>query len=200
MLNEASQLHTAAKSAETAATIADTAAKGVETSMTETAAAAQVPAIAANKAAAASYLELAAAEYMAAHAYIPFAGYGIGAGFAAAAKALVSTMGLMAFASGGIVGGSSTTGDRLIARVNSGEMILNKHQQLLLWQLLNGQRSALSASAIQYSPPQVGLDVPALQSQLRPYNERVHVTGTLRGRGRDLVATIDTEQNHRSRS
>ena len=174
----------------TAGTITNIAAKQAETGA----------AIAANKAAAASYLELAAAEYMAAHAYIPFAGYGIGAGFAAAAKALVEGMGMMAFAGGGIVGGSSTTGDRLIARVNSGEMILNQHQQLLLWQLLNGQRSSLSASSIQYSPPQVGLDVPALQSQLRPYNERVHVTGTLRGRGRDLVATIDTEQNHRSRS
>lgn len=200
MLAEASQLHTAAKSTETAATIADAAAKGVETGMTETAAAAQVPAIAANKAAAASYLELAAAEYMAAHAYIPFAGYGIGAGFATAAKALVEGMGLMAFAGGGIVGGSSTTGDRLLVRVNSGEMILNKHQQLMLWQLLNGQRSSLSAAAIQYNVPQVSLDVPALQSQLRPYSQRVVVTGTLHGRGRDILATIETEQNHRKRS
>ena len=200
MLAEASQLHTAAKSTETAATIADAAAKGVETGMTETAAAAQVPAIAANKAAAASYLELAAAEYMAAHAYIPFAGYGIGAGFATAAKALVEGMGLMAFAGGGIVGGSSTTGDRLLVRVNSGEMILNKHQQLMLWQLLNGQRSSLSAAAIQYNVPQVSLDVPALQSQLRPYSQRVVVTGTLHGRGRDILATIETEQNHRKRA
>lgn len=33
------------------------------------------------------------------------------------------------FANGGIVGGSSFTGDKLLARVNSGEMILNKTQQ-----------------------------------------------------------------------
>ena len=199
-LVKASQLHTASKTAETAATVANTAATGVETSMAEVAAVAQVPVIAANKAAAASYMELAAAEYMAAHAYIPFAGFGIGAGFANSAKALVTSMGLMTFAEGGIVGGSSTSGDRLLARVNSGEMILNQHQQLLLWQLLNGQRTSLSSASIQYNTPQVSLDVPALQSQLRPYEERVVVTGTLRGRGRELVATIDTEQNHRRRS
>ena len=37
------------------------------------------------------------------------------------------------FANGGIVGGNSYTGDRLIARVNSGEMILNRQQQAALF-------------------------------------------------------------------
>lgn len=37
------------------------------------------------------------------------------------------------FADGGIVGGTSYTGDRLIARVNSGEMILNQNQQAALF-------------------------------------------------------------------
>lgn len=37
------------------------------------------------------------------------------------------------FESGGIVGGSSFTGDKLLARVNSGEMILNKKQQANLY-------------------------------------------------------------------
>ena len=37
-----------------------------------------------------------------------------------------------AFAEGGIVGGNSYTGDRLFARVNSGEMILNRAQQAAL--------------------------------------------------------------------
>lgn len=41
------------------------------------------------------------------------------------------------FAEGGIVGGSSFTGDRLFARVNSGEMILNKRQQNNLAGMLN---------------------------------------------------------------
>jgi len=40
------------------------------------------------------------------------------------------------FAQGGIVGGSSTSGDKVLARVNSGEMVLNKSQQSNLFNLL----------------------------------------------------------------
>lgn len=43
-----------------------------------------------------------------------------------------------AFANGGIVGGTSMSGDKLLARVNSGEMILNKSQQTRLFGMLNG--------------------------------------------------------------
>lgn len=42
------------------------------------------------------------------------------------------------YAEGGIVGGSSFAGDRIIAHVNSGEMILNRRQQTRLFDLLNG--------------------------------------------------------------
>lgn len=42
-----------------------------------------------------------------------------------------------AYAQGGIVGGSSFSGDRLTARVNSGEMILNQRQQKNLFNLLD---------------------------------------------------------------
>lgn len=42
------------------------------------------------------------------------------------------------FATGGIVGGTSVSGDKLLARVNSGEMILNKNQQTRLFGMLNG--------------------------------------------------------------
>ena len=41
------------------------------------------------------------------------------------------------FESGGIVGGSSFYGDNVLARVNSGEMILNKGQQANLFNMLN---------------------------------------------------------------
>jgi len=42
-----------------------------------------------------------------------------------------------AFANGGIVGGTSFTGDKLFARVNSGEMIINKKQQSNLSRMIN---------------------------------------------------------------
>ena len=192
MLTAVTKMQTAAKQSETDATIQDISVTGTDIAM-------KSADIVITKQATSENSKEAISGAVKSGSKLPFPWNlaAIAAGIAAVIGAL-KMMG--SFATGGIVGGSSTTGDRLLARVNSGEMILNQHQQLLLWQLLNGQRSSLSASSIQYSPPQVGLDVPALQSQLRPYNERVHVTGTLRGRGRDLVATIDTEQNHRSRS
>lgn len=49
---------------------------------------------------------------------------------------LIST--ISGFANGGIVGGNSKSGDKLIARVNSGEMILNTQQQSRLWGIING--------------------------------------------------------------
>ena len=42
------------------------------------------------------------------------------------------------FASGGIVPGTSYSGDHVTANVNSGEMILNAAQQKQLWQMANG--------------------------------------------------------------
>lgn len=45
------------------------------------------------------------------------------------------------FAGGGIVQGSSTMGDHNLARVNAGEMILNKQQQSTLFGMLNGSNS-----------------------------------------------------------
>lgn len=42
------------------------------------------------------------------------------------------------FAGGGIVGGSSYTGDHVNARLNSGEMVLNAAQQSQLWKTANG--------------------------------------------------------------
>ena len=44
---------------------------------------------------------------------------------------------LPAFANGGIVGGTSYTGDKLLARVNSGELILNKTQQQNLYKSMS---------------------------------------------------------------
>jgi hypothetical protein len=64
------------------------------------------------------------------------------AAIAAVMAALAGVISLVAtlnkFAEGGIVGGSSYSGDNIIARVNSGEMILNKRQQSNLFKILNG--------------------------------------------------------------
>jgi hypothetical protein len=42
------------------------------------------------------------------------------------------------YASGGIVSGGKTVGDKNLVRINSGEMILNKGQQGRLWNMING--------------------------------------------------------------
>ena len=67
---------------------------------------------------------------------------------AATAAALASTIAsLPKFADGGIIGGSSFIGDNMIARVNSGEMILNGTQQRNLFNLLDGKGGSIGSSA-----------------------------------------------------
>ena len=56
----------------------------------------------------------------------------------ASAISAASKPNIQKFADGGIVGGSSFTGDRVVANVNSGEMILNKTQQARLFKIANG--------------------------------------------------------------
>lgn len=68
-------------------------------------------------------------------AWLAFAATGL-----AQLTAMISSVQSMSkFATGGIVGGSSTHGDKKFARVNSGEMILNKSQQTQLFNLINGR-------------------------------------------------------------
>ena len=43
------------------------------------------------------------------------------------------------FKNGGIVGGTSTTGDHNVVRANAGEMVLTKSQQGNLWSIINGK-------------------------------------------------------------
>lgn len=57
----------------------------------------------------------------------------------AAAIAAARRPAMEKFATGGIVGGSSFTGDRVSAQVNSGEMILTKAQQARLFRMANGE-------------------------------------------------------------
>ena len=143
--NMLSGISAGVKTAETVATVsASTAQK--EKIATDTAAVAPTTAqTVANKALEASFLDLASAEIFAAHASIPFVGVGIATGFIStmlgvqeATKA--ATMAMAAFETGGIIGGNSYHGDKLIARVNSGEMILNGRQQRNLFDAINENR------------------------------------------------------------
>ena len=105
MLTTATAAHTVAKTAEGAATTVTMGATTAAAATEEAAAAAVVPVIVANKLATASYMELASAMFFAAHAAIPFAGFGIAAGFTAAAVAMVQAIGVMPFANGAVVSG-----------------------------------------------------------------------------------------------
>lgn len=148
-INTATRIYNMLSGVSAAAKLADASAASAATTATASQAAAetaaQAPATAAtitNKALEASYLDLASAMIFAAHASIPFAGVGIASGMIssmlaiqAATKAATSAM--SAFANGGVVGGSSYSGDRVLARVNSGEMILNGRQQRNLFNLLD---------------------------------------------------------------
>lgn len=80
-----------------------------------------------------------AAKSTAAYAGIPFAGAGLAAAQIAAMTAMIQTAASMVpkFAQGGIVTGGSTSGDKILARVNSGEMILNQRQQSNLFRAIN---------------------------------------------------------------
>lgn len=59
------------------------------------------------------------------------------AGLAQVISVISQIHSLSGYATGGIVGGTSYTGDRVLARVNSGEMILNPTQQANLFSMLN---------------------------------------------------------------
>lgn len=82
----------------------------------------------------------------------------IAAGVAAVITALGAIRG--GFATGGIVGGSSTHGDKKFVRVNSGEMILNKSQQTRLFNLVDGRFTPPSIADRRMQPVVVQLPRP----------------------------------------
>lgn len=107
--------------------------------------------IATTKALTAALLEQAAAGFFAAHAYIPFAGFGIGAGFASSAAALVKSLGAATLlADGGVVGGNSYHGDTIIAGLNAGEMVLNRKQQANLFRALDNGISSNAGGKVEF--------------------------------------------------
>lgn len=96
-------------------------------------------------------------------------------GLIASGVALVTSLfdSLPKFENGGIVGGHSFHGDKIIARLNSGELVVNKHDQNRLWDLISQGTTSTNA--------QMGGSVQFKIS------------------GRDLVGVLSNHQNKTSR-
>lgn len=118
------------------------AAEAEKTAAITSSQAAQTTAILTSKAAQIKAAQIAmAAESTAAYAYIPFAGPALAAAQIAEMEALIAAAAaLPTFANGGIVGGTKYYGDQNLARVNSGEMIMNGTQQKHLWDAISKNR------------------------------------------------------------
>lgn len=101
---------------------------------------------------------------------------------------LVSMVAMISqFATGGIVGGNSKSGDRVLARVNSGEMILNAAQQAQLFAIANGRMQ-----------PTVNTDVLAgLMAGGAGGVKAGSVVGKIKGRDIVLVTANETRQMRR---
>lgn len=93
------------------------------------------------------------------------------AGAVASVAALFSS--LPQFERGGVIGGSSYYGDKILARVNSGEMIANQDQQRRIWQMMQQGRAEMQAN--------------------------VQIGGEFRLRGADLLAVVDRAARRRDR-
>lgn len=125
---------------------------------------------------------------------------------AAGVAAVVGALGMIsgAFADGGIVGGSSWTGDKLMARVNSGEMILNGAQQSRLFAIANGATVYGAASGVGRGSVEGVKVIPAterLQAMVVKDSENRFGGISLRLRGSDLVGVIANEtRGNRRRS
>ncbi len=181
----------------TTSTEAETAATAVNTAIT----AANTGVSAANTATKSGE---AVANATASGAKLPFPAnlVAIAAGVAAVVGALSMISG--AFADGGIVGGSSWTGDKLMARVNSGEMILNGAQQSRLFAIANGATVYGAASGVGrglVEGVKVGPEIECLRAVVVKNSENRFGSISLRLRGSDLVGVIANEtRGNRRRS
>ena len=138
MLTAATMGHAAASATDASATESDAAATGAHATASAADAASTASAAAASTANTAAKSGEAVAEATESGAKMPFPMnlIAIAAGVAAVIAALAAVSG---FATGGVIGGTSTSGDKKFARVNSGEMILNKFQQARLFGMINGK-------------------------------------------------------------
>jgi len=108
-----------------------------------------------------------------------FLGPAVAASIVAAGLANVAKIAGAKFATGGIVSGYSTSGDKVPALVNSGEMILNKNQQTELFGIANGTRSAGNGS-----------DIGAIIAEIR------NIPIIVQANGREIARLIRDEQKN----
>lgn len=134
-LTRAKEVEATIDTATTATKVANTATETTaEITALGTQTAAEVTASAAKSTAASVEM---AAKSTAAYAYIPFAGPALAAAQIATMQALIAAAAIPKFAGGGIVVGGPSSGDKILARVNAGEMILNGRQQSNLFEAIN---------------------------------------------------------------
>lgn len=184
---------TTATQAKSAATVTDTAVTSANTAVTTT-----------NTTAKAGE---AITNVTASGAKLPFPANiaAIAAGVAAVVAALAMISG--AFADGGVVGGNSPSGDKLLARVNSGEMILNAAQQARLFAIADGTAAYGASAQIAanfaqgVALPSVSVQTDRLQGIMANGGGKQAQAVEWRLRGRDIVASIANEtRSNRKRS
>lgn len=168
LTNKLIQAKEAEEAIDTAVTGTKVANAATETTAEITAIETQTAAsVAANVAKTTAAITTMAAESTAAYAGIPVAGVGLAAAQIAAMKALILEASIPKFATGGVITGGPTSGDKILARVNAGEMILNQGQQSRLFEAINSGRLGGSGN--------------------------MSSTVTTRVRAKDLILTINNE-------
>lgn len=119
------------------------------------------------------------------------------------AAQLTNLIGMISgFATGGIVPGSQRQGDKVLVRVNSGEMILNPAQQARLFAIANG--AALYGEAGQVGVGRnygagVTMNVEQLKGLMADGAALAKLDVRMKVKGRDLVGVVanETRQNRR---
>lgn len=120
-------------------------------------------------------------------------------GIAGTAQLVSMVATISQFATGGIVGGNQTSGDKVLVRVNSGEMILNAAQQARLFALANGTALYGAAAQVQThfaaaaAQPTTTVDARRLQAIMTTGAPGTPQGVNLRLRGRDLVGVLANE-------
>lgn len=168
LTNKLTKAKETAAAIDTATTGTKVANKTIETTAEITALATQTAAeVAASSTKTTAASAEMAAKSTAAYASIPFAGVGLAAAQIAAMEALISAASIPKFANGGIITGGPSSGDKILARVNAGEMILNQGQQSRLFEAINSGKLGGSGN--------------------------ISSTVTTRVRAKDLILTINNE-------